>query len=137
MAWGLWHGCLVIMDRLLKTRFHIELWGIVGWALTFLAVMFGWLLFRAESFSQAWQYLTVMFGFEHLQGFQYYTYEHFIPIKTMLLSTGCFLFSVYPWVFPKGQIMRCVKAVGIAVLLVLSMAFMADASFSPFIYFQF
>ena len=56
--WGLWHAMLILAQRAIASlglmRRHARLRGALGWAVTFPAVMLGWVLFRAQSLEQAW-----------------------------------------------------------------------------------
>lgn len=61
VAWGVLHGLAICGSRGWQ-RAGIALPAIVGWGLTMLFVIVGWALFRAESFSAAWQVLTAMAG---------------------------------------------------------------------------
>lgn len=67
IAWGMFHGVLLLINHL-WTRLpkpKLPAWATVGWplgarCLTLLAVMVGWVLFRAESFDQAYIMLAAM-----------------------------------------------------------------------------
>lgn len=61
VLWGLWHGLGLIMQRLSPIRLHPLLSGV----LTLFFVLYGWLLFRAESLSHIVA-LTREFGDPHL-----------------------------------------------------------------------
>jgi alginate O-acetyltransferase complex protein AlgI len=52
MVWGLWHGFGLVTERLwrLRSRAPLPFW--LGHALTLLFVMLGWLLFRAQTWSE-------------------------------------------------------------------------------------
>ena len=61
VAWGGWHGVLLALHRLYRSRGgRMPL--AVGHALTLLAVVLGWVLFRADSFAGAAQLYRGMFG---------------------------------------------------------------------------
>jgi len=59
--WGLWHAMLILLQRAIASlgllRRHTRLRGVLGWALTFPAVMLGWVFFRAQNLEQAWAML--------------------------------------------------------------------------------
>lgn len=56
--WGLWHAMLILVQRAVAglglLRRHTRLRGALGWAITFPAVMLGWVFFRAQNLTQAW-----------------------------------------------------------------------------------
>lgn len=62
VVWGLYHGALLIVERLGLLRW-IESWPrILRHAYTLLAVMIGWVFFRADTLEQAWIYIAALFG---------------------------------------------------------------------------
>ncbi len=61
VAWGALHGLAICASRL-WARTRIPLPPPLGWALTMLFVVVGWVLFRAESFDAARVVLAAMFG---------------------------------------------------------------------------
>jgi D-alanyl-lipoteichoic acid acyltransferase DltB (MBOAT superfamily) len=58
-AWGAWHGALLVVA-------HRWGWprGMAGWALTTLAVMLGWVLFRAPDMAAAGAFYAAMAGLD-------------------------------------------------------------------------
>ncbi len=77
-----------------------------------------------------------MFGGEKLAGLQFYQFGYYVPVKVWviaLLATGLAVFRLPG----KFRINDCVKGIAAVIVLLISMAYMSDASFTPFIYFQF
>jgi D-alanyl-lipoteichoic acid acyltransferase DltB (MBOAT superfamily) len=67
VVWGLAHGVALIVCRAWEAR-ERPLPASVGWALTMLFVMLGWVLFRAPDFAAAGAMFTGMAGFSGLLG---------------------------------------------------------------------
>jgi alginate O-acetyltransferase complex protein AlgI len=62
VVWGLWHGSFLLLERWRQGRW-LEAWPTVLQSVYTLAVvLIGWIFFRAETFTQAAQFLTTMFG---------------------------------------------------------------------------
>ena len=61
VAWGGLHGLGLMVNHLWRGA-GLRLPAVVGWALTFLIVMAGWVLFRADSFAAAADILAAMAG---------------------------------------------------------------------------
>ena len=63
VAWGGWHGALLCcnhaLDRFWPTRHPVK--RVLGWAVTMLAVIIGWVLFRAHSFAVVRRMFAAMF----------------------------------------------------------------------------
>lgn len=60
IAWGAYHGFFVSADRLLLDRVWPRIPRAAGVVVTFLLVVFGWILFRASTFGQAAHMLGAM-----------------------------------------------------------------------------
>lgn len=138
ILWGIYHGIFLIAERILREKFSFTMHGWIGRVITFFIVMVGWVLFRADSISDAFSFLRVMFGGENLQGFQYFTYQYYVYLKIIVIGIFSFIVSFFSW----KKMRECLyweKAKGIIclLLLVVSMAYLSDASFNAFIYFQF
>lgn len=65
VAWGVAHGSAVALSAIWR-RGTFQLPKLAGWALTMLFVCAAWVLFRAETFSQASGILTSMFNMMHM-----------------------------------------------------------------------
>jgi alginate O-acetyltransferase complex protein AlgI len=144
MIWGMFHGIILVVERILKTRFDIVSKGILGNGLTLFLVMVGWVFFRSPSFEQALSYLSAMFGATHLSGFQYFHIFYYLNFGMMSFLVMGTVIALFPYEFLRKiltgiNLYQFTFAKGIISLLVLfvSLLTMAKMQFSPFIYFQF
>jgi alginate O-acetyltransferase complex protein AlgI len=62
VLWGFWHGALLALHRFWRARGHGPLGWLPGHALLILAVILGWVAFRAPSFESAFTLYAAMFG---------------------------------------------------------------------------
>lgn len=62
VCWGLFHGSFLVFERIGLTNLLARCWRPVQHAYTLLAVLVGWVFFRAETFADATAYLKTMFG---------------------------------------------------------------------------
>lgn len=136
VIWGIYHGLFRIVERFLKNKFDFQCSGIPGRVLTLFIVCIGWVFFRAGSVSDAFNYLGVMFGNEQLAGLQFYRFGYYVHLKIWVIFITGFVLAVFRTP-RKFKINDSVKGIIAFVILLVSMAYMSDASFSPFIYFQF
>jgi alginate O-acetyltransferase complex protein AlgI len=60
LLWGIYHGLFLVGERMFRGRFAAA--KAVGHGYTLLVVMFGWVLFRAESWSQTLVFWKAMVG---------------------------------------------------------------------------
>lgn len=65
VAWGALHGFYLVVHQLWRST-GIRLPRVLGAALTFIAVVFAWVLFRADSLDDAWQMWQAMLGLESM-----------------------------------------------------------------------
>ncbi|HKM92321.1 MAG TPA: MBOAT family protein, partial [Prolixibacteraceae bacterium] len=63
VAWGLYHGLFLILERFFHGKTTIKIPIIFNYVYTILVVMVGWVLFRADNFSSSLMYLKAMTGF--------------------------------------------------------------------------
>ena len=60
LLWGMYHGLFLVLERMFRGR-GMKL-RIIGHAYTLLVVIFGWVLFRAETWAQTWAFWKAMCG---------------------------------------------------------------------------
>ncbi len=151
LAWGAYHAVLFLPLILLgKNRKYKEvvasdrLFPSVGEVfrilLTFLFVVIGWIIFRAESIGQAWDYLCGMWQWDTLRA----GYRLFIQ-RNLISRTGVVLVMVLiEWLNRKnehGLDLHAVKSplvrYGICIFVILVMMISVESTPSQFIYFQF
>ena len=132
VVWGAIHGVLLAGHALLRQRGWTPPWQPVNRALTFIAVVAAFVVFRAHSIGDAADVLTSMLGVNGLRGS--------LPIDTLLwpgvIVAALLVFvNVAPdtWDVRFRLNMRSGLAVGIA----LAVAVLAISSPSPFLYYQF
>ena len=150
VLWGAFHGFFIVLEKIRKNRklqtengklstLHSPLSVLV----TFLIVNFGWVLFRAETVGQAFDYYKAMFSF-NFNGFRLDAGRQFY---TMLIIAAVFSFLT---LLPFGKKVEQVvfyKSYGVGghiaawlvsvLLLFLCVAALNATGFSPFIYFRF
>ncbi len=154
--WGLYHGFLLVLERIVRSRVRDvhPLWVPCSHLYVLLAVMVGWVFFRAESFTQAWTFLKAMVGIAGGSGLSYYPALYF-DRELVLLTIVAVLGScpLIPLLAAKldalrqkgrsglrGALPLAVEAVGVAALLVLFVLVsmkLAATTHNPFIYFRF
>lgn len=63
IVWGLWYFALLTVEKLsgLSEKKGGVLWSVGGWIYTMLAVILGWVVFRADSLADALSYIRTMF----------------------------------------------------------------------------
>jgi alginate O-acetyltransferase complex protein AlgI len=136
ILWGLWHGAFLILEDFVKPK--SKKWLSVLWRpVTLFAVLFGFVLFRAESLPVAVDYLTAMFTVGPItsafascvQGYDLF----------MLAVAAVFSLPVIPWIRSRLS-PRTSEILGYAAgaaLFAVCVITLSSTTFNPFIYFRF
>ena len=138
VAWGGLHGGALAIERraggnLLRVRVHA-----LQVAVTFLVVVLGWVLFRAETMTAAWQYLHFMAGAGAVRpeaavvsGLIYKPYY----LASVGVAAAMAWFGPVPWEWTRQ--LTITKALACLALFWLAIVALATQSYNPFIYFRF
>lgn len=139
IVWGLYHGFFLILERTEPGRILKKLPPTAGRVYTLLAVLIGWVFFRAETLPDALRYLKAMFHFS-LAGIN----DPFI----LLNITWAFLFFLAAALVLSAPVFPALKKrfggkhpflenMGCLILFGISVCFMVGSDYNPFIYFRF
>ena len=138
VLWGVYHGVLLVIERILKNSKGFEMKGIIGQVVTFILVMFGWTIFRADSMTQLGAFVRAMLGMGQATGFSYYKLSYYVTPFVAFVAVVGLVISVIPFEKVKAFLDKSwLKGILCIALLALCMVFMSDASFNSFIYFKF
>jgi len=152
LVWGLWHGLFMLLERVLRKKgVTIKAPGILKWIYTMLVVVFGWVLFKLEEVPAALAYMGRML---HINVGTYtdFSVGYYLNSKTVFFLVIAILAAV-PWaqVLPRrlacslsaftlaqpGTIPSIIRRVVLLLLLVISLLFIVNSTYNPFIYFRF
>lgn len=139
VAWGAYHGALLAWERWMgKESLYARLPRPLRIGITFVLVLFSWVLFRSETFSDAARYFAAMFGaLPHAPGTPLLSAFLYTPSNVaMLLLCGVLVLNTvqaHDWVerltWPRVLLLLALFLYALATLFV--------QSFNPFLYFQF
>lgn len=145
VIWGAFFGILLIIEKLFLLDF-VKKHRLFGHVYTLLAVVISWAIFAIEDFPKLGQYLGAMFG----AGGSFAN-----PESVYLLYTNAILFVIfalastpYPAKFASNIYTKLTSAAHqlapvlfenlfYCALILLSTAYLVDASYNPFLYFRF
>lgn len=141
--WGLWHGLFIIFEK--ATSWHKREGGFIlnisQHIYCIFAFVIGWVMFRAETMTYAWNYIKNMFGFinNHKIVYEKAYYIDNIEIITFFFAVICSMpiFSKILEIKYKHKILRTVVNIWLIVLFILSSVSIASSTYNPFIYFRF
>lgn len=140
VCWGAYHGFFLVLERLFL-RSRPKLVGrFAGMLYSFLVVLMGWVLFRAESLEMAIAFYRKLLLWQ-AGGWVFTSQFGFAFATAVLISFGPAVAQAY---IPLGKIYQSesgaallTKGVGALVLLILCFSEIAVSGFHPFIYFRF
>ena len=140
VLWGLWHGAFIILEDLTPAKRRPP--KPLAHLITLLAVLLGFVLFRADTLPIAGMLYGKMFtGFTATVQSQALLRAMLTPYNLFILAL-CLVFSlpILPrlraWA-QKGQLLRAGSYVAAGVLFLLCVMNLAGSQFNPFIYFRF
>lgn len=133
IAWGGLHGCALWLNQL-SHRLSIHPPKLLGWSITFLFVLFCWVLFRAETFSTAMNVYYGLFGYNGVGDIP----KSWSKIGIIALAAAFAIIgpSSYVWVHTHLKPNKA-TAILLAVLTLAVLLELGDIGNNEFIYFQF
>ena len=138
VAWGLWHGVLLSIERLQGWKPSGRLAAFVSGLITFHLVGLGWVLFRSPSFAAAGRFYQGLFSFNQLVWI-----KNYLPsiLFTAVLIFGTDLASKHQIFLSTGRFRIWRHAIILAVGFILGflsiLSFVRGTDIRPFIYEQF
>lgn len=148
--WGLFHGAFLVIERAGFGRLLKKAPNFLQHSYTLLVVMIAWVFFRADSFSNAFDYLRALFGFSYFQ-------TSSAPIGSFL--NGAILFALVVGVafaIPATKIVSVIsktfqrtfpfrtrlffgvgQRIWLLLIFIVSTISLASGAYNPFIYFRF
>jgi len=141
--WGLYFGVLLILEKLFLLRLLKKAPGWVGHVYTMFFVLISWIIFAFDNFAEGAAYLQSLFG---LTGAGLADGQSIYFVYTNALLLAALFFASMDW----GQrlfaaLSAKLRPLGVCLLqnaayaavFLLSVAYLVDASYNPFLYFRF
>ncbi|MGN0656666.1 MAG: MBOAT family O-acyltransferase, partial [Ruminiclostridium sp.] len=141
IVWGALYGVMIILERLFLGKVLEKLPSAVCWVYTMLLVMLGWVLFASPDISTAGSYIAAMFGSTGLLWDN--TAIYLLLNYGIVLVIGIFAATDAWKVITERLSEKLPTAVGYitpfakTAVLLICIAYIADASYNPFLYFNF
>jgi Predicted membrane protein involved in D-alanine export len=143
LIWGLYHGFFLIIERAGFGNILKKLPRFVGRIYTLLAVLIGWVLFRADTLGDAINYIGAMFNFSNFGLARAAAQLDNITGLAIILGI-IFSAPLLPWLRKKLESVEggrtsayILNTAGCIGLFILSVVFLTGSDYNPFIYFRF
>ncbi len=143
VIWGAYHGVFLILDRLFLQKMLNKIGKLPAILLTFVFVMFGWVIFKIEDFDLLKVYLTALI--QPFENFELNTIPAFGLIGCIAIffafftslpigqKISQFIFESDKYSFKNHIILTFVSLL----LFIVSLSSITSSGFNPFIYFRF
>lgn len=148
MFWGLFHGVFLIIEKLGFSLILNRLFKPLQHCYVLLVVIIGWVFFRIELFSDAIEFIKIMFGFGSEVKFHWF--DHLNNFNTLaLLFAILFSLNIIPFIdrvessfgVRESPFYRELKSVlsliGLLLIFMFCSSEIANSTYNPFIYFRF
>lgn len=145
MIWGLYFGVLLIIEKQFLMKYLKKAPAAISHIYTLLLILFSWVIFAFDSFSSGLTYFKAMFGLNgnvlYDTNSLYLLYTNGLVLAILVLASTSLPKNIAMWIKDKMatkrlsfEIMKNVAFVGIFLV---SVAYLVDASYNPFLYFRF
>lgn len=138
IIWGVFYFVLLVFEKNFNLKPFFESHTVLGRVYTLLAVLFAWVLFRADSVSTALLYIRSMFTFSNNDlglAFVYLKENCAFVIAAILLSLG--IYKGIAKYEEKYRVIEVICEVLLTTVFVISIVYVINGTYNPFIYFNF
>ena len=145
VLWGIYYGVLLIIEKAFLGKWLEKLPAVLRHVYTIFFVLIGWWLFVFDgssellTFGAGIEYFKVMFGGSHfIDGVAVYELvRNLFPIAIMSVACTPYPKRLYYKLYEKHRATGIIAAVLSVLGLFLSVCYLVDSSFNPFLYFNF
>jgi alginate O-acetyltransferase complex protein AlgI len=143
ILWGLYHGVFMSIERLFLTKYMKKAGRIVSVMLTFFVVTIGWVMFRADTTSHAFEIYSLMFSINsNVVDFMITPQLIVLLIASAIFSFWALAGKIEKW---QMQLYTGVRSIGgliaitiaALILFIMGLSQVTATGFNPFIYFRF
>lgn len=142
IVWGLYHGAFVLLEKFVLKDHVKKIPKVLRILGTSFLVFFGWVLFFSPSLTSALHYYGQMFGLGHM-GFidstcKYYFSSNILLLLIALVGCGPIVQRLHQRIaYWKGGVATYISIGAYVLLLVLTIAYLINSTYTSFLYFQF
>ena len=140
--WGVFYGLLIVAENLLWGKaLEKRVLKPLSYCYTMFMVIMAWVVFRADSLGEAWQYWRRMLTWNNNPNL--HLADFFAPPFLAVLAMGIFFAAPFPKLFPgivrhiRTGVIRLWEIPLLIVLLVTVLVRLSGNTYNPFIYFRF
>jgi alginate O-acetyltransferase complex protein AlgI len=143
VLWGLYYGIVLILEKFILKKYIDRLPNGLKHLYTLILILIGWLIFAFDDMSKLESFAKIMFGFGNVpfinSNFVYYFENYFI----ILLISALFSTPIYSIVKEKLKKIKFPKTLFVIVLItyvllfIVTISYLVNDTYNPFLYFRF
>ena len=145
LIWGLYYGILLLVEKLFLSKYLEELPGFLQHVYCMLIVMIGWYIFSAGDITGKGSYFLAMIGLAGNplanRGSVYRLYTNIVLLILLMIGSTRAPRNAAGRLFKRLEdhenISLIIRCVFYAAVFFLSVAYLVDATYNPFLYFRF
>lgn len=141
ILWGVLYGVVIIIEKLFLGKILEKIPSFFSWLYTIILVILGWVLFDTADISTALGYMGAMFGGTGIlsdnHGMYYLMNYGIITVIAIFACTDAFKLILEKLRSKVPMLINYITPFTKMAVLVLSTAYLADATYNPFLYFNF
>jgi alginate O-acetyltransferase complex protein AlgI len=144
VIWGAFHGLFLILDRIFLYKWLQAIGTIPSVLFTFFVVMIGWVFFSVEKFSDAMNYIKILFSFDfHIESLMFsneFYFTLFIAVVFSFIGILGFGKRIQLLIYREinYSVPQALTVLIVAIILYgISASYITATGFNPFIYFRF
>ena len=140
ILWGLYYLIFLSLEKFILSKYLKKTPNILKHLYTLFIILIGWVLFRVDNLNQFYNIISAMFSFDittiSLMESRIYIETYYIYfILATIFSTN--IYYVICDKFKDKLLFNIIKYIGLIILFIISIMFLAQSTYNPFIYFRF
>ncbi|MBQ3421818.1 MAG: MBOAT family protein [Romboutsia sp.] len=141
VAWGAYFGIFIMMERAFLQKLLNKLPNFIQHIYLLLIVVFGWVLFSQPNLTSAIDYMKIMVGagdYPLINGYTgFYLAQYWFELLIAVIISMPILSYIRKWNKNINVIIKPLKPIVLISLFGLSVIYLVNSTFNPFIYFNF
>lgn len=141
IVWGTYFGLFIMMERAFFKNILEKLPNIIQHIYLILIVVFGWVLFSQPDLNSAMDYMKIMVGigdYPFINGYtNFYISQYWLEVIIAIVGSVPFLKYIRNINIRIESIIQLIKPIALISLFGLSIVYLVNSTFNPFIYFNF
>lgn len=142
LIWGLYFGIILMFEKLFLLKYLEKMPTIITRVYAILCILIGWVIFAFDDLAQGKQYLLSLFGLNGNVTMNnesiYLLYNNAILLVILCVASTGIITKLVKNRLDENHIVSVILSNAYLVgIIVLSIAYLVDASYNPFLYFRF